>query len=71
VKSAQQQLELKGIAATADDFAEVKRPEQQVTIAEARGKWAPLGEVDELTALRRETQLLRAKVELERLRGDD
>ena len=56
VEQRTQELELQGINATAEDFAELKRLKQQVEIATAQGSLAPPSELAKLEAeLSRET----------------
>lgn len=58
------ELELKGIEATAEEFADLKRLTQQVDIAAARSKLAPVAET-ELSRLQAELTMATARRDLE------
>lgn len=64
----QNELNLKGLNATADDVARLKRLEQRVAIAEAEGSLAGPSEVDELEAELRE---VKARTELSAARREE
>lgn len=61
VERAQQELERKGLDATAEQFAELKRLEQQVAIGDAQGKLAPPSELD---ALKSQLELVQTRSSL-------
>ncbi len=46
IEASKAELDLKGLAATADDYAKLKRLEQEVSIAEAEGRLAPASDLD-------------------------
>jgi hypothetical protein len=64
VKTKQQELEEKGLAATADDYAELKRLQQQVEIADAEGKLAPPSPPSELDQLKAQLDLASTRAAL-------
>ncbi len=68
LESAQADLDLKGLAATEQDFAELKRLQQEVLIAEAHGKLAPASQTSQIED---ELRLVKARTDLHAARRSE